>query len=312
MALISIVVPVYWNAGSLPTLKAEFDKVAAQFPDYQFEYVFTDDGSGDDSYAVLQRLAAEDDRIRVVRLSRNFGSNAAILAGLTHAQGDCAVVISADLQDPPTLIPEMLQHWQSGTEVVLAARKNRDDPLLTRFFANLFNRMFRRFVFPDFPENGFDFMLIDRQVVDILVGLDEKNSYIFGQVMWVGFDRAVVYYDRQEREHGQSMWTFTKKIKYFIDAFSAFSYLPLRLASFMGFVLAGLGFGYAAVVLLLSVFSGFEAQGWASTITVILLVGGTQLIIIGILGEYLWRTLDETRKRPAFIVRETLNLDDQE
>lgn len=310
MALISIVVPVYWNAHSLPLLKQAFEEVTAQLPQYDFEFVFTDDGSGDHSYAVLSDLAAQDKRVRVIRLSRNFGSNVAILAGLSHAKGAAAVVIAADLQDPPSLITTLVGEWEKGHQAVLAARKTRQDPLISRFFASIFNRAFRRFVFPKFPPNGFDFMLIDRLIVDILVGLQEKNSYIFGQVMWAGFDQSVVYYDRQERMHGQSMWTFTKKIKYFIDAFSAFSYLPLRIATVMGFLMGALGFLYAVVVILLRVLNETPVTGWTSLIVVLLLTSGTQLILMGLLGEYLWRVLDETRRRPTFIVRSKLNLEE--
>jgi len=307
--MISIVVPVYWNEGSLPLLKAEFEEIADEFPSEDFEFIFVDDGSGDKSFMVLEELASQDERVKLVQLSRNFGSNIAILAGLSHAQGDAVAVISADLQDPPQLIPQMIREWQQGTEVVLAARATRDDPWLSRLFASTFNRLYRRFVFPDFPPNGFDFMLIDRQVVEIIVQLQEKNSYIFGQVMWVGFNRTVLEYDRTEREHGQSMWTFTKKIKYFIDAFSAFSYLPLRLASFAGGMMAIIGFIYAFIVLFLRVTTGFDVEGWASMIIVLLIVSGTQLILMGVMGEYLWRVLDESRKRPTFIVRRRVNLD---
>jgi dolichol-phosphate mannosyltransferase len=308
MAFVSIVVPVYWNAGSLHALKSEFERVVEQCPDDRFEFVFTDDGSGDESYQVLSELAAADARVKVIRLSRNFGSNIAILAGLTHCQGEAAVVISADLQDPPHLIPQMIAEWKKGKQAVLAARRSRQDPWASRIPAELFNGLFRRFVFPDFPPQGYDFMLIDRQIVDILVGLQEKNSYIFGQVMWVGFEKSILYYDRLERQSGRSMWTFTKKLKYFIDAFSAFSYLPLRIATVMGFLMGGAGFLYALIVILLRLANQTEVTGWTSLIVVVLVTSGTQLILMGLLGEYLWRVLDETRRRPAFIVRSRLNL----
>lgn len=312
MALISIVVPVYWNAGSLPLLKTELDKVAAGFPKDEFEFVFVDDGSGDNSFALLEEFSRADARVRALRLSRNFGSNAAILAGLSYASGDCAVVISADLQDPPEKIPEMIAHWKAGNEVVLAARRSREDPFPSRFFGSAFNYLFKKFVFPDFPRQGFDFMLIDRQVIDILTHWQEKNSYIFGQVMWVGFKREVVFYDRREREHGQSMWTFTKKIKYFIDAFSAFSYLPLRISTLIGFLLAFLGFFYALVTVILRLAAQTPVTGWTSLMVVVLVASGTQLMLIGVLGEYLWRVLDETRRRPPFIVHKTINTEKRE
>jgi dolichol-phosphate mannosyltransferase len=308
MAFVSVVVPVYWNAGSLPQLKSELEQVAESLPDDQFEFMFVDDGSGDASYTLLEQFAQEDDRVRVLRLSRNFGSNPAILAGLSHINGDCTAVISADLQDPPSKIPEMVEAWRAGSQVVMAARATRHDPLASRFFASAFNYLFKKFVFSDFPRHGFDFMLLDRQVVKVLVDLQEKNSYIFGQVMWVGFERSVIYYERQEREHGQSRWTTAKKIKYFIDAFSAFSYLPLRLATMMGFLMAGLGFLYTILIVFLRLTSQVAVTGWASTTVVVLLASGTQLILLGILGEYLWRVLDESRNRPPYVIRNSVNL----
>ena len=307
MSLISVVVPVYWNAESLPLLKAELETIADALPDDRFEFIFVDDGSGDGSYAVLEGLAQVDERVRVLRLSRNFGSNPAILAGLSTVTGDCAAVISADLQDPPSKIPEMVAEWRGGSQVVMAARAIRHDPMTSRFFGSAFNYLFKRFVFPDFPRHGFDFMLLDRQVVDVLVDLQEKNSYIFGQVMWVGFERSVIFYERQERQHGQSRWTTAKKIKYFVDAFSAFSYLPLRLATMMGFLMAGLGFLYTLLIVILRITNEVPVTGWASTTVVVLLAAGTQLILLGILGEYLWRVLDESRNRPPYIIRNTVN-----
>ncbi len=309
MAFISVVVPVYYNAESLSLLTERLASVTASLTEDDFEFVFVDDGSGDNSFEILQRLAQSDPRIRVVKLSRNFGSNAAILAGLTYAHGDAAVVISADLQDPPELIPQLVASWKQGNQVVLAARRSRQDPIVAKLFATLFNRLFRKFVFADFPPDGFDFMLIDRCVVDILVQLQEKNSYIFGQTMWVGFQRDVIYYDRQERGIGRSRWTTAKKIKYFIDAFSAFSYLPLRMASLLGIVFAVVGFLYALVIIGLRLTMGFPIVGWASLMVVVLLASGAQLVVAGTLGEYLWRILDETRRRPPFIVDSLVNLD---
>lgn len=310
MALISVVVPVYFNAASLPHLMERLSDVADETEGHTFEFVFVDDGSGDQSFVVLKQLASDDRRVRIIRLSRNFGSNIAILAGLTYAKGDCAAVISADLQDPPELIPQLIDLWQQGKDVVLAARRERQDPWLSRAFGATFNRLFRRLVFRDFPTNGFDFMLLDRRVVDIIVEMQEKNSYIFGQVMWVGFNRELVYYDRAKRERGRSRWTLPKKIKYFIDAFAAFSYLPLRIASLLGFLLAGLGFTYALVVIALRLLIGMRVAGWASLTVIVLVTSGTQLILTGMLGEYLWRVLDETRRRPPFIVESLVNVAD--
>jgi polyisoprenyl-phosphate glycosyltransferase len=308
MAFISVVAPVFHNAESLPLLIKSLTKVAGKLNSDEFEYIFVDDGSQDNSFQVLKNLAATDVGIKVVKLSRNFGSNAAILAGLTHATGDSIVTLAADLQDPPDIIPALVAAWKEGFPIVLAARRQRDDPFVSRIFSTLFNRLFRRFIFPEFPANGFDFMLIDRKVKDILVNLKEKNSYIFGQVMWVGFDRQVIYYDRAKRHHGQSRWTFAKKIKYMIDAFAAFSYLPLRITSSLGFILSTLGFLYSVLIIALRLFQNIQVIGWASLTVVVLITSGVQLIMVGILGEYLWRTLDEARHRPAYIIENTINI----
>lgn len=219
------------------------------------------------------------------------------------------MVLAADLQDPPEFIPQLIASWREGNQVVLAARRTRDDPFLSKLLATTFNRLFRRLVFQDFPSDGFDFMLIDRRVVDLLVALAEKNSYIFGQTMWVGFRRQVVYYDRGQRQHGHSRWTVAKKVKYFIDAFTAFSYLPLRAASLLGLLLGLLGFLYALLVIGLRLLKGIQVAGWASLVVVVLVTSGVQLVLTGVLGEYLWRVLDETRRRPPFIVEATLGFD---
>ena len=240
MPRLSVVVPVYNNANDLPELIDRL-RAASREAGVEAQLVFVDDGSADRSFEVLAGYADGDEAVTVLRLSRNFGSNAAIMAGLLQARGDAVCIISADLQDPPELIPEMVQHWTAGAQVVLAARQGRDDPALSRLFAATFNRLFRSLVFRDFPPQGFDFVLLDRRVVAGLTAMPEKHSYLYGQIMWLGFRRAVVTYMRLKRQSGRSGWTLSRKLKYFIDAFTAFSYLPVRLASLIGFVLAFLG-----------------------------------------------------------------------
>ena len=305
--LLTIVVPVFNNAADLPDLVSRL-RAAAMSAGLEAQVVCVDDGSVDDSYAVLARLAESDPALAVLRLSRNFGSNAAILAGLTHAAGDVVCIIAADLQDPPELIPEMVRHWREGAEVVLAARESRDDPPTSRFFASIFNWLFRRLVFRDFPRDGFDFVLLDRRVVAGLTAMPEKHSYLFGQIMWLGFRRVVIPYTREKRRRGTSGWTSARKVKYFIDAFTAFSYLPVRLASVVGFLLAGAGFVYAMVVVAIRLRGGIPERGFSALMVVLLVVSGTQLVVTGIMGEYLWRILEEVRPRPPFVIARALNL----
>jgi dolichol-phosphate mannosyltransferase len=308
VSLVSVVVPVYQNAGSLGDLFGRLRAVAAQLPGDRVEFVFVDDGSRDGSLEVLRGLAAEDPRVRVVKLSRNFGSGPAILAGLGDARGDCMVALAADLQDPPELIPRLVEMWRQGRKVVLATRRSRADPLTTRLLADLFYRLFRRFALPNMPRHGFDFFLLDRAVRDLIAGIQENNAYLMGLILWMGFDPGVVEYDRAARpaRYGPSMWGLGRRVKHFIDSFTAFSYLPLRAASVLGVVVAVFGLLYAGLVVLLRVVHGFPVEGWASLMVAVLLLSGVQLLMIGVLGEYLWRNLEETRRRPRFVVEQVI------
>jgi polyisoprenyl-phosphate glycosyltransferase len=310
VSTVSVVVPVYYNSSTLEALLTRLRAVAEQMLPDAFEFVFVDDGSGDDSYDVLRRESKLDDRVRAIRLSRNFGSNAAILAGLTYARGDCVVVLAADLQDPPELIPDLVAAWRDGAEVVVAARRSRDDPFLSRILAGVFNRLFRRLVFRDFPAGGFDFLLLSKRVAGVLVSMGERNSYIYGQAFWVGYRRRVIEYDRAPRAEGRSRWTFAKRAKYFVDAFTSFSYLPIRAASLLGFLLALAGFAYAAVLIVLRLTGVIsDAPGFAALAVLVLVASGVQLIVIGMIGEYLWRVLEESRRRPPFLVESAVNVE---
>jgi dolichol-phosphate mannosyltransferase len=301
---VSIVVPVYHNATSLPDLMTQFESLAARNPLEDFEFVFVDDGSRDASYEVLCELGRREPRMRVIKLSRNFGSNAALAAGLGHAKGDAVACIAADLQDPPELIDEMLVAWRRGRKIVLAARKGRDDSFLTSLLANTFYALFRRFAIKTMPREGFDFFLLDRQAVNLINSIQESNVYLMGLILWLGFEPEVVYYRRRDRDakYGTSMWTLFKKIKYFIDGFVAFSYTPVRACSLLGILFSILGLLYAIGIVIGKLIFQFRVEGWSSLMVVILLVSGVQMIMIGVLGEYLWRNLEETRRRPRYIV----------
>jgi len=304
VSLISIVIPVYNNASSLADLLERFQVVAAQNQDDAFEFIFVNDGSMDDSVSVLQELLHREARIRVVVLSRNFGSNAAILAGMSQVCGDAIIAIAADLQDPPELIDEMLCLWRDGQKVVLAARKSRDDGLVADALSNAFYALFRRFAIKTMPRHGFDFFLIDRQVCDLINHIQENNAYLMGLILWLGFEPKVIYYDRKKRErkYGRSMWTQGKKIKYFIDSFVSFSYIPIRAASIIGICLSFLGLIYAFIVIVLRLILQINVEGWASLMIVVLILSGSQMLMLGIIGEYLWRNLEETRRRPRYII----------
>ncbi|MFL5339706.1 MAG: glycosyltransferase family 2 protein [Gemmataceae bacterium] len=303
MPLISVVVPVFHNAASVPDLQGRLSALAAANPGDTFEFVFVDDGSRDDSFAVLETLSRTDARIRVVKLSRNFGSNPAVLAGLSQARGAAVAVISADLQDPPELIGEMLTHWKSGRKVVVAARAGRADPLPVRLPANLFYALFRRGALPAMPPGGFDFCLIDRQVCDLLLGLRERALFLVGEILWLGFDPVVIPYQRAARpaKYGRSMWTAARRLRHLADAFAGFSPLPLRAAFLFG--IAALLFGLlGGAGMLLALLFGREPAGWGIVLAVTLLLTGAQLLTLGVLGEYVWRALDNSRGRPAYVI----------
>lgn len=314
MSLVSIVVPVYHNARSLADLLAALQDVAVKNPDDEFEFIFVDDGSRDDSFAVLEGLARSERRMKVIKLSRNFGSNPAIMAGTSQARGDAVAAIAADLQDPPELLHEMLALWHDNHKVVIAARRRREDPFPTWLLSDIFYRLFRRFAIKNMPPRGFDFFLIDRQVCQLINEIQENNAYLMGLILWLGFDPYVLYYDRKARQsnYGQSMWTFTRKFKYFVDSFVAFSYFPVRVASGLGILFSVLGLVYAAWVVFARLALGIQAEGWASLMIVVLIAAGVQMLILGIIGEYMWRSLDETRRRPRFIIEKIFQGDDEE
>jgi dolichol-phosphate mannosyltransferase len=238
----------------------------------------------------------------IVKLARNFGSMAAIQAGLAHATGDCVGMIAADLQDPPELFVEMLTHWERGSKVVLAVRADRDEPITQRWFAHLYYSLMRRFALPGYPEGGFDFFLIDRQIVADLNRIAEKNTNLMSLIFWLGFDPIMLPYVRRRRDKGRSRWTLAKKIKLFVDSFIGFSYAPVRLMSVVGLATAASAFAYAIYIVLLWMFQDIPVRGYAPIVILIALTSGIQMSMLGVVGEYLWRMLDEVRRRPAYVV----------
>ena len=242
--------------------------------------------------------------MRLVKLSRNFGEHAALLAGLSVCTGDCAVTKQADLQEDSELILELYESWKKGNKVVLAVRRSRDENAVKVFFANMYYAMVRKFVNKNMPVGGCDCYLIDRKVIEVLERLDEKNSSLTLQVLWAGFQTDMVYFDRKDREKGKSRWTFAKKFKLVVDSMMSFSYVPIRFMTYIGVI-----FDVFAVILMISVLveyftKGVPILGWASLMCVILLSAGLILSLLGILGEYVWRTLDASRARPPFIIDE--------
>lgn len=302
---LSIVIPCYFNELNIPSTYEVLKRdVLDQRPDVDFEVLFVDDGSGDKTLDELFKVQKVDKRVKIVKLSRNFGEFRAIVAGMSQATGDAVAVMSADLQDPPYLIPQMLQEWEKGEKVVIAARSDRDEPWIKKTLANTYYKVLRKLVIEDYPKQGFDFFLIDKSVKDILVKMQEKNSTIYVQLIWTGFKPKVIEYVRQAREKGQSMWSYAKRINLFIDTFIVFSYKPIRFISAMGALMSVVGFFAAVYVIFEKLLFGVEVAGWTSLMVVVLLLSGFQMLMLGIIGEYLWRNLDESRKRPLYIIDE--------
>jgi len=307
---LSVVVPVYFNQETLEALHAQLQELTTHLPDdVVLEFVFVDDGSADDSRAILRAMAARDKRVRLVFLSRNFGSFTAILAGLNYASGDCTAIISADLQDPPGMIPQMYGRWLAGDKTVMAVRAKREDSWGARLFSSMAYSLLRRMALPTMPKGGFDFVLIDRQVKGVLIRTGERNTSLMGLIVWAGFRQSQIPYTRRERAGGKSRWNFGKKLKYLIDSLLAFSYVPIRLMSAVGIIIGSAGFLYALVLIVMRLFQTFDVPGWTALMVVTLVLFGFLFLSLGIIGEYLWRTLDESRSRPVFIVEETVGIE---
>lgn len=300
----SIVVPIYYNELNIPHTIPRLQKLQEIIPNCDFEFVFVDDGSQDNSLSLLLEAKKQDDRIKVIKLSRNFGSMSAIQAGLRFASGECVGIIAADLQDPPEMFKQMIEYWREGRKVVLGTREDREESLSQKFFSNSYYYLLEKFALRGYPKGGFDFLLIDRQVVNEVLQIQEKNTNVMSLIYWLGHDQVQIPYVRQERKLGKSRWTLSKKVKLFVDSFVSFSYMPIRFMSFIGVITAILSFLYGVFVVICTVFGLIELQGWTTIIALITFLLGIIMIMLGIIGEYLWRILDESRQRPSFVIDE--------
>jgi polyisoprenyl-phosphate glycosyltransferase len=305
MKTFTIIIPVYYNSENLPDTVPQLLSLQQNLPGYDLELVFVDDGSGDKSLEILLEFKQRySHAIKVVKLSRNFGSMAAIQAGLTIARGNCVGMISADLQDPPDLFLEMLDYWEKGSKAVFAIRQDREESFFQKLFSNSYYSLIKKFAIKNYPNGGFDFFLIDRQVADEINRIKEKNTNLMTLIFWLGFKPIQIPYIRSERKKGKSRWTFSKKLKLFIDTFVAFSYYPIRALSAIGLLVAIASFLYGIFILVYRFFYGIPVQGYVPIMLAITFTAGVQMTMLGILGEYLWRTLDEVRRRPPFVIDE--------
>ena len=307
--LVSIVAPVYNEEETIEEFVA---RVCKALEGLRFELVLVDDGSSDGSPMKLTQLAHEDPRVRVVQLSRNFGHQTALTAGLDHARGDAVVMLDADLQDPPELIPRMLDHWRAGCDVVYAVRKHRAGE--SRFklsTARWFYALFDKLAQVELQHNSGDFRLLDRRPLNALLSMRERNRFLRGMTVWVGYTQTAVPYERDARYAGETKYTLSRMLRFSLDAIFSFSDRPLQLATLLGFLISTLAFIAIPVVVVLRLLGSY-LPGFGALTIVVLLLGGIELIAIGIIGEYVGRIYDEVKGRPLYLVRASYNLPDPE
>jgi len=303
--VVSVITPAYNEAANLPVLYERLCQTL-QSLDVDWEWIVVDDHSIDGTFDVVAGIAKRDPRVQAIRLSRNFGAHTANTCGMHHARGDCVVTMAGDLQDPPETLPALLAEWRAGAQVVWAMRARREGEKSTTLgFSRLYYFLMRKMVgIKEMPATGADFFLIGRRVVDAFRQFGESNVNFFALITWMGFRQATIIYDKHARLHGRSGWTLEKKLKLVVDSITSFTYLPIRLMAYVGFLVAVAGFAYAGVVVANAI-NGRPAEGWSSLMVVVLVIGGIQMLMMGVLGEYLWRTLDESRRRPRFLIETT-------
>ncbi|NCC01956.1 MAG: glycosyltransferase [Clostridia bacterium] len=305
MCKISIIVPVYYNEENLLPLYADLkEKVVDRLKGDTYEIIMVDDGSKDKSYEVMQQLAKVDKNIQIAHLSRNFGEHAAILAGLSLCSGDCAIRKAADLQEPSEMILDMVAKYKEGYNVVLAVRTDREESASQKFFSNMYASIMKKVALSNMPKGGFDSFLIDRQVVDHLLNMSEKNTSLMGQILWSGYKTAEVPYVRHKRAAGESKWTLSKKIKLFVDSILSFSYFPIQCITGVGIISCIISVIWAIVLLCQKFIGRITVEGYTTIVILILLSFGIIMLSMGVVGEYIWRMFDATRKRPPFIIED--------
>ena len=301
---LDIVIPIYNEEENLGELQRRLSEVCSRIQGCEWRVLYVNDGSGDRSLSIMLEQHRTDSRFTVLELSRNFGHQAAIAAGLMHAEGDVVVFMDGDLQDPPEVIPDLIECWRGGFQVVRAQRRSRKESGLRRLGFEAFHKVFAWISDFPIPSQTGIFGLIDKQALEELKKLTEKNRFFPGLRSWVGFEQGIVYYDRQERAGGEPKQSFKRLIKYALDAIFSFSYKPLKMMTAMGIFISTVGFALACFFILRRILGVEIAQtGFTTLVTLVLFLGGVQLIAIGLLGEYLARIYDEVKQRPLFIVR---------
>ncbi len=307
MKMMSVIVPCYNEEESLPFFYEEINRVSKEMHDVCLELLFVDDGSKDQTLSILREYAKKDKRVKYISFSRNFGKEAAIYAGLKNSHGDYVAIMDADLQDPPSLLPEMLKAIQEEGYDSAATRRvtRKGEPPVRSFFARLFYKIMNRISDADIMDGARDYRLMNRQMVDAIVSMCEYNRFSKGIFGWIGFDTKWIEYENVERVAGETKWSFWKLFKYSIEGITAFSIEPLQIASIFGVLFSFIALIMIIVIIVRTLVFGDPTSGWPSLVCIIMLIGGIQLLCIGILGQYLSKTYLETKHRPIYISKES-------
>jgi len=302
---ITILIPAYNEQAVLPILFKRLQGLAGKQPDYNFEFLFINDGSKDDTLRIIQQAAAVDTRISYVNLSRNFGKEIAMIAGLDHVKGDATVIIDADLQDPPELIPKMITYWEKGYDDVYAKRRSREgETWLKKSTSRAYYKTLQRVTNVPIQEDTGDFRLLDRRVVEAIRQFRDTQRNAKAIFSWVGFKKKEILYDRDERAAGTTKWSYPKLINLAIDGITSFTTAPLRLASVLGIIISLFSFTFIIYLLIRPLFGVPTGDGYSSIMAVVLFLGGVQLLSLGVIGEYVGRIFNETKQRPLYLVEE--------
>lgn len=309
MNKLSLIVPIYKNENNIIPFYEDFQNNIMPFLD-NYEIIMVHDASPDNSWEIMIKLAKENPKIKLIKLSRNFGAIAASFTGIKYAVGDCVTVKACDLQEPAELTIEMYNKWKQGARSIIAIREARNDSWITNKLSGIYYWLVQKLITADMPKGGFDTYMLDRSVVNRIIEINDRNSPITLQILWMGFGPEKVYYERQKREIGRSSWTFSKKLKLFVDSFIGFSYIPIRIVSVCGMLFALFAVMWGIYLIFAKLAGRIPVQGYTTIIVLILFSSGMIMFTLGLLGEYLWRTLDAARRRPISIVEEMINMEE--
>ena len=303
MKKISVIIPAYNEEESLPILYERLLKLMNNMKEYNFEILFVNDGSKDKTIEIIKKMREEDSRINYVDFSRNFGKEIAMIAGLDYATGDCVIFMDADLQDPPELVPELVKYWEQGYDDVYAKRRSRKgETWLKKFTSKMYYKVLQSLTKVEIQKDTGDFRLLDRRCVEALKSLRESQRYTKGLFSWIGYNKKEILYDRDPRAAGKTKWNYKKLIDLSIDGITSFTTAPLRWSAIIGILISIIGFIYMITIIIKTIVSGIDVPGYASTMVVILFIGGIQVSFLGIIGEYLGRAFYETKNRPIYFV----------